>query len=355
MSIITSKKVIVMLIIIIMLTMIATPSFAASKMSLSTLFSIFKKELKLNTTSVTLFVGKTEQLKATYGNKYSCKSVRPTYSSSDEDIVTIEKDGTITGKKAGTVTITAKYITKKATCKVTVKEEKLTLNKTDVTIDQSDTIKLKATYCEETVIPIYSSNKKDVATVKSDGTIKGKKAGTATITATYKGKTATCKVTVKSKITFHEKAAELKTKIAKDDVCYVQGTMDFSKTNPLKLNQVDCSSYVSWVIYEYGVANNISEYKENFKNSKNCSNMKTWFDNNTRSATYIGKLNKSTGTLKAGDILIKNGHVEIYSYTSNNNLYVFNCGTNNAINKEGAGIGATNANRSEYYVYRLTK
>ena len=45
----------------------------------------------------------------------------------------------------------------------------------------------------------WSSSKKSVASVSSKGKVKGKKAGTARITATVKGKKLTCKVTVKNR------------------------------------------------------------------------------------------------------------------------------------------------------------
>ena len=77
------------------------------------------------------------------------------------------------------------------------KEVDLKLNKTSVSIDKNGTAQLSATYDGKSVKPSYSSNKTSVATVDSNGKITGKAAGTATITAQYNGKKATCTVTVK--------------------------------------------------------------------------------------------------------------------------------------------------------------
>ena len=77
------------------------------------------------------------------------------------------------------------------------KEIDLKLNKTSISIDKNGTAQLSATYDGKSVKPSYSSNKTSVATVDSNGKITGKAAGTATITAQYNGKKATCTVTVK--------------------------------------------------------------------------------------------------------------------------------------------------------------
>ncbi len=150
--------------------------------------------VKLNKTSASLAKGKSVQLTAN-------QSV--TWSTSNSSIATV-KNGKVTAKKVGTVTITAKAKNgKKATCKVTVKNlpTKVKLNKTKATIKKGKTLTLKATVTpSKNVIGTvkWSSSNKKIATVNSKGKITAKKAGTVTITVkTTNGKTAKCKITVK--------------------------------------------------------------------------------------------------------------------------------------------------------------
>ena len=161
--------------------------------------------ISLNTTSTTIEVGNTYKLTATISpSNATDKTV--TWSSSNTSVATVS-GGTVTGKAAGTATITAKTGNgKTATCSVTVKNPivavtGISLNTTSTTIEVGNTYKLTATISpsnatDKTVT--WSSSNTSVATV-SGGTVTGKAAGTATITAkTDNGKTATCNVSVKN-------------------------------------------------------------------------------------------------------------------------------------------------------------
>lgn len=73
--------------------------------------------VKINKTKVTITEGKTVQLKVT-GTKKKIK-----WSTSKKSVATVTTKGKVTGKKAGTATITAKVGKKALKCKVMVKKK----------------------------------------------------------------------------------------------------------------------------------------------------------------------------------------------------------------------------------------
>ncbi len=153
----------------------------------------------INKSSLTLYVKDTYTLKAYVNGKQ--KSA--TWKSSKPSIATVNKNGKVTAKKAGTTTITGTVKGKKVTCKVTVKNKKVAtsikLNKSKATVYVKKTLQLKATVTGTKKSVTWSSSNKKIATVNKNGKVTGVKAGKATISATVNGKKATCVVTVKIK------------------------------------------------------------------------------------------------------------------------------------------------------------
>ena len=146
--------------------------------------------------------GKTVTLKATVTpSTLLDKSV--TWKSSNTKVATVTSSGKVKGIKAGTATITctSKVSGTKATCKVTIIDGNVSLDKNEVTLEKGSTVTLKATVYPETLEDksvTWTSSDKRVATVTTKGKVKGVAAGTATITCTSNatGLSATCKVTV---------------------------------------------------------------------------------------------------------------------------------------------------------------
>lgn len=132
-----------------------------------------------------------------------------TWSSSDTEVATIDKDGTVTAVGAGTTTITATAndgsgIKGEATLNVVgVLVSSISLDKTEATIKDSETLTLTATIEPENADNKeieWTSSDEEVATV-ADGVVTGVAPGTATITAKALGGnevTATCKITVEA-------------------------------------------------------------------------------------------------------------------------------------------------------------
>lgn len=105
----------------------------------------------------------------------------------------------------------------------------------------------------------------------------------------------------------------------------------------------DCSTYVSWVLYEYAHANGNTTMKSYFSSQKNSAVFSNIGSNGGND--YLTVVN-GLSNAKAGDILVSPGHVEfLSSYTRNSNgslnIKVYNCGSNSSIKTNGITNSAT--------------
>ena len=173
---------------------------ADAKTSVSTSRPLQK--ISLDKTNVTLNRGTVTPISVNYSPVNTTDNKRVTWSSSDRSVADVMA-GKIVGKKAGTVTITARVGSKTASCKVTVKAplKSIALSKTNITLKAGASQTLSTTFTPNNTTDsktvTWTSSNTSVATV-SGGKITAKKAGTAVITAKASGKTATCKVTVQA-------------------------------------------------------------------------------------------------------------------------------------------------------------
>lgn len=173
-------------------------------------------EVKLNIHSLEMGVGETYRFYATVpANTTAC--VR-SYSSSDESIVSFDRNGVMTAKKAGTATISVKiYNGKTDTCQITVKNapSSVALTTKSLTLNPNDKYTLHAAVPENTAsrVRVYSSDNSNIVECDTKGNLTAEKEGTANITVTTcNGKTDTCKVTVKKapdSVTLKQTAVEL--------------------------------------------------------------------------------------------------------------------------------------------------
>ena len=123
-----------------------------------------------------------------------------TWSTKNKKIVTIDKNGKMTGKKVGSTKITVKTkngLSATLTVKVLKKPSKVTLS--DTTVEKGGTVQLQAKLPNKTASYTlkWTSSDKKIAKVDAQGVVTGIKPGTATITVTtFNKKKATCTVTV---------------------------------------------------------------------------------------------------------------------------------------------------------------
>lgn len=156
--------------------------------------------IKLNVEKISLKVGGTTQLSATIlPSNATNKTI--TWSSSNSNVASVDKNGKVTAKAEGTAVITAKSIngvTAKASVVVVPKEGVFSLNKTTMTLKAGETgqLTLSGVSASDKGKVSWKTSDSSVATVDYTGKVTARKNGTATITATLNSKTVSCKVTV---------------------------------------------------------------------------------------------------------------------------------------------------------------
>lgn len=187
-----------------------------------------KTVITLSQKNISLENGQSVKLKATTSTGHSV-----TYKSSKKSVASVDENGLITAQKPGETTITVTADKTSVTCKVTVKEPKVRLSRTAVSLYRRETIRLSVQSTSKST-PKWKTNKKSVAVVDSDGTITAIKNGTAIITVTVDGVSRRCEVTVKKPtIRFDRNEVTLQV----DESCQAKATVssgnkpDYSSSN----------------------------------------------------------------------------------------------------------------------------
>lgn len=169
------------------------------------------KGLKFKNSKETFYVGKEASLAMVY-SPANASNKSCSWKSSNKKVATVNSKGVVTAVATGTCTITAKsndggYTVK---CKLTVIKKvypkSVDLNYSKATIEAGKTLQLKSGVHpgNSSIKSVkWSSSDSDIATVNSKGLVTAKKGGTVTITCTTKsaGKKASCKITVKQRVT----------------------------------------------------------------------------------------------------------------------------------------------------------
>jgi hypothetical protein len=155
--------------IVMSIAMVAPISASAKK----------KAKPKLNKKKITLYVGKSKQLKLKKAKSWKVK-----WKTSKKSVATVSSSGYVTAKHKGKATITAKYKGKKYKCKVTVKPKVTKLGK-EFTLYLGDTLPLviKNSWGSVMSSKNWKTTDKSVATVNQSGLVTPKKVGRVNVSA----------------------------------------------------------------------------------------------------------------------------------------------------------------------------
>lgn len=173
---------------------------------------------------IVLFQGESMELELTYDPENTTIQRDVQWTSSDEEIISVNNRGEITALEIGKAVITAELDGKKDTCEVTVEEEQISLesiqlSESKIELKEGEKNTLTVTYQPENTTDnkevTWTSSNEDVAVVQ-DGEIEAIAQGQAIVTAKVSGKEATCEVIVNKEgvelesISFKEEELNLK-------------------------------------------------------------------------------------------------------------------------------------------------
>lgn len=176
----------------------------------SIIISVEKKENIVHVTdikitgSTSVKVGSSITLKASITPSNATNN-NVTWTSSDNSIANVDKNGIVKGINKGKVIITAKCDGISKTININVEENTVTIHVNKITINGNSKIELGKTIKLTTIIDPnnatitnvnWSSSNTNIATINSSGEVTPKAVGTVTITAECDGKTATKKIEV---------------------------------------------------------------------------------------------------------------------------------------------------------------
>ena len=169
---------------------------------------IVVSDITLSPDKVEIVEGETQTIKATVSPDGAADKTL-TWTSSDQEVASVDDKGVVTAVKVGSATITASADGKSGNCTVTVlakaiKTESVRLSDTELHLNVGDTKTLTATVDPDNATNknvSWKSDNESVATVDQDGNVSAVGSGSAKVTVTTEdgGLTATCEVTVTQK------------------------------------------------------------------------------------------------------------------------------------------------------------
>ena len=185
-------------------------------------------ELNNGSDELSLVKGQNKTIAVKYNPENTTDSKTVTWSSSDETIATVDANGKVTAKKAGTTTITAvSTLSDEITDSVTITVTEIPINsiafeQADDTMLRWDEMQLTVIYNPENTtddkVVTWESSDEDIAVVDENGLVTALKAGNVTIKATTaNGKIAEKEITVEEKHLEKIDASDTKTDVTVGD------------------------------------------------------------------------------------------------------------------------------------------
>jgi uncharacterized protein YjdB len=198
--------------------------------------TVYKTRPYLAVTSKSIYI------KGQYTLDLRSASGKSVYTTKDSSIATIDSNGVVTGVSAGKTYV---YVTNSGVelkCKITVKNPVLSKSELALTKDTTEVLTVKGG--DDTIS--WKSSDKNVAKVKSDGTVVAVAYGTATITAVRNGIKMTCNVTVYDPVLSVTKKNIYVGKTATLKVNQSSGSVTWSSSNK-KIAKVNSKGVVTGV------------------------------------------------------------------------------------------------------------
>lgn len=217
------------------------------------------EDVALNWENVTLAKGAELTLKATV-TPSNAKEKDLEWSSSAEDIASVDENGIVTAKSTGeaTITVVPKKGSGSASCSITVIENELELSDTALDLASNQEVQLTAKFDGKRVTPEWQSDAPDIASIDEKGWVTAMASGHATLTAQWEGKQAICVVTVTSQGTYTYQGLDNTLYMKTPDNIYVKEVTDTQYINGIN-TAIDGSKDVQ---FEFDMTAGMNNFQE---------------------------------------------------------------------------------------------
>jgi uncharacterized protein YjdB len=265
------------------------------------------ENIELNENEITIEKGCQRKLIVKYKPEETTDNKTIIWSSSNENVATVNQDGTVCAVSEGKCIVTAECNGKKAECEVYVCKKKIELKSIDIgkdiTLEKEVTYQLKIKYNPENTTEsksaIYESSNSHIAIVDDTGKIVAKNEGIAYITVKVNNLSSMIKVTV---YTRNDKEDSSTTKNDKEDNSNTkddkESNSETKNDNENKNNQTENNKTPeqSKNNDKSNDRNNNSSYKPNNTNNSSKNNMAS--NKNNRNNSNVNNIKNNVSNLE---------------------------------------------------------
>lgn len=258
------------------------------------------ENIELNENEITIEKGCQRKLIVKYKPEETTDNKTIIWSSSNENVATVNQDGTVCAVSEGKCIVTAECNGKKAECEVYVCKKKIELKSIDIgkdiTLEKEATYQLKIKYNPENTTEsksaIYESSNSHIAIVDDTGKIVAKNEGIAYITVKVNNLSSMIKVTV---YTRNDKEDSSTTKNDKEDN---SNTKDDKESNSETKNDNENKNNRNNSNVN-NIKNNVSNLEENIERETNSILQNQEQNNNVENELAENQINNNTQEVSA--------------------------------------------------------